>query len=493
MKMFEYCSCERAGIKTEYILRFLKFFEEYDIPVHSILMARGRSVFLECNYPPFSSDKLHRMYSVSKSFVSMAVGLALTEGLFSLDDKIIDFFPEYRNENTDEMYDAVTIRDMLTMRSNIASFNPWWQIYDDRVRAYYDQKTAKAPGTLFYYDSMGSYLLGCIVEKLTGKTFLSYLKEKVLSKMGFSDESYTIYAPGKYTLGDSGVLCTPRDLLIFARFIMDGGVYDGVRYIDEIFMKNAVSKQVDCNIEGVFSKYKSHGYGYLIWKMPNDGFALVGMGGQLAVCDVAHDIIFVITADCQASDDVARELILDHLYNDIISNIEPQSLCENEKAKSVLAGFLASQKLVCQKGDPSSAISSSVSLKKYLLQKNPLGIECFSLYFEEEKGVLVYQKNGAKKHLEFGIGKNVLCDIPCDTKNTDVAGKTEQGSYCAACSGAWVSDNEFALKIQITDTYLGCLNVRFSFKGKCVCVCMKKSGQYILSGYEGYFIGKEEE
>jgi len=340
---------------------------------------------------------------------------------------------------------------------------------------------------------MGSYLLGCIVEKLTGKTFLSYLKEKVLSKMGFSDESYTIYAPGKYTLGDSGVMCTPRDLLIFARLIMDGGVFDGVRYIDEDYMKNAVSKQVDCNADGVFSKYKSHGYGYLIWKMPNDGFALIGMGGQLAVCDVKHDLIFVMTADCQASDAVARELILDHFYNDIIENISDAALCENKTAQDELCDYIKSQKLVCQKGKPVSALSHKVSLKKYLIQKNPLGIECFSLYFEAEKGVLVYQKDGAKKRIEFGICKNVLCDLPCDMRNSDVAGEMVQGSYSAACSGAWVSDSEFALKIQITDTYLGSLNVRFSFNGGIVSVCMKKSGQYILSGYEGYYIGKEGE
>jgi len=203
--------------------------DDKHMKTHSIIMAKGDKIFAECYYSPIDSKFLQRMYSVSKTFVAVAVGLAMTEGLIDMDDSIVKYFPEYRTENTDEYFDECTIRNMLSMQSNLQSFTPWWGKFDSRIEAYYTQKTCKIPGTLFWYDSMGSFLLGCIIEKITGKTFLEYLKEKVLLKIGFSKESYTLREPDGYTVGDSGIMCTSRDLLIFARFIMNKGAWDGVQ------------------------------------------------------------------------------------------------------------------------------------------------------------------------------------------------------------------------------------------------------------------------
>ena len=308
--MFKKITPERAGISSKNVLDFIKSLEKYRLMTHSIIMAKGNDIFTECYYEPFNSDFEHRMYSVSKSFVSVAVGLAVTEKIIKLEDKIIDYFPEYRNENTDELYDETTIADMLTMQSNVATFVQWWGKYDDRIQSYYQNKSTKVPGTMFWYDSVGSYLLGCIVEKVTGKTFLEYLKESFLLDMGFSKKSYTLFSSEGYTLGDSGVICTARDLLIFARFVMNMGEYNGKQYIDRDFMRDAITKQVDNDVAGSFAPYETNGYGYLIWMLPNKDFAFIGMGDQIAVCNTKHDFIFVITSDNQSDSTVSRTIIL---------------------------------------------------------------------------------------------------------------------------------------------------------------------------------------
>ena len=232
---------ERAGISSEKVLRFFQNLESYEMPLHSAILSKGDEIYAESYYAPFHEKFLHRMYSVSKTFVAVAIGAAVTEGLITLDDAIIDHLPEYKNEQSDEFQARCTVRDMLRMKSNIATVVAWWGNFPGRADAYYSMATSKVPGTAFYYDSIGSFLLGCVIEKLTGKPFLEYLKEKVLRHIGFSEESYTLTEPGGYTVGDSGVMCTTRDLWLFARFIMKKGEWNGKQYVDRAFMEEAVS------------------------------------------------------------------------------------------------------------------------------------------------------------------------------------------------------------------------------------------------------------
>lgn len=99
--MFSKISPEKAGISSKNIANFINTLNSYNINTHSIIMAKGNNIIAESYYEPFGKDILHRMYSVSKSFVAIAIGLAEQEGLLSLDDKFIYYFPEYQNENTD--------------------------------------------------------------------------------------------------------------------------------------------------------------------------------------------------------------------------------------------------------------------------------------------------------------------------------------------------------------------------------------------------------
>ena len=277
--MFEKVKPEDVGISSSKVLEYIKTLDSYKLRTHSIIMARGNMIFAECYYKPFDKNFKHRMYSVSKSFVGIAVGVAEQEGLLSLDDKFMDYFPEYRNENVNERFDEATIRDMLSMQTFMVDYGVWWG-EPDRAEAYFTKSSRQIPGTNFYYDSSGSFMLGCLVEKVTGKPFLEYLKEKVLLDIGFSKDSYCLLAPGGHSHGDSGVMCTARDLLVFARLLMNKGEYDGKRYINKEFMSAAISKQTETDGNNLIASFDSYGYGYFIWKAPRNGFYLSGMANQ---------------------------------------------------------------------------------------------------------------------------------------------------------------------------------------------------------------------
>ncbi len=488
--MFEKVSPEAVGVSSQKVLNFVKTLDDCRFRNHSIIMSKGDKIFFEEYYKPFNKDFLHRMYSTSKSFVAVAIGLAITEGLVKLDDVIVDYFPEFKNENIDEYYEECTIRDMLCMSSNIASFTQWWGKYQSRVEAYYTLKTNKIPGTLFFYDSIGSFLLGCIIEKLTGKPFLEYLKEKVLLEIGFSKESYTLTEPGGYTVGDSGVVCTARDLLIFARLIMKKGQWNGKQYIDRKFMEDAVSLQTTNDLDGMAKHFRNQGYGYLIWKSHPDGFSLVGLGDQLAVCDQKHDLCFVITSDNQA-DGSARRVIYHEFYYHFLPEVKDMPLAENKEALQELEEYANNASLVCQYGEKTSIFAEKVSGVTYTMQDNPLKISSFKL--DLGKNVLEIQRDDKKIELAFSVGENKIEQFSLgDRAVADKMGFREEGTYTCANSGAWVEENQFSIMVQVIDTYFGGLYISIGFKDDRASLSLRTSGQYVFSDVaSGFAIGKK--
>ena len=481
-------SPEQAGISSSKVLEFMKVLEDYKLNTHSIIMARGNDIFAEAYYAPIDANFKHRMYSVSKSFIAIAVGLAEQEGVLSLDDKLMKYFPEYRNEFTDSGYEEATIRDMLTMRSCMAQCANWWG-EADRAKAYFSLPSNQIPGTNFYYDSAGSFLLGCLVEKLTGKPFLEYLKEKILLDIGFSKDSYCLLAPGGFSHGDSGVMCTTRDLLIFARFVMNLGVWNGKRYINEEFMRAAISKQTDNDVTGEITGYGNHGYGYLIWKAPRDGFAFVGMADQLAICDPQTDFIFVITSENMMSSDASRMLIYHELYKTIIGNLG-ETLPENEKEYAELKEYMASRKMIALTGGMESSIKEKISGKVYKLEANPMGITTLKVTMDGDTGVLEYTNAEGLNNIRFGMGYNEFGRFPGKKRMSLMASVYEDGDYACGASAIWCEEAKLHIMVRITDTYLGTLSIVLGYKDDRVSVTMTKRAQRILDDYNGHAVGR---
>ena len=290
---------EECGISSSHVLAFYKELELYGLSTNAVIMSRGDSIFTECYWAPFHQNFLHRMYSVSKSFVAIAIGLCQQDGLLSLSDPLTRFFPEYQHLPVPH---NATIREMLTMTTNIETSKSWFRSgTTDRTAFYFERPIQKHPGTLFHYDSMGSYVLGVVVEKLTNKSLLDYLQDKILRDIGFSPNAYFLQCPGGHSWGDSGLMCTARDLWLFARFVLNKGSWNGKRYLDEKYISDATSCQISNDPYGFFNYHSMHGYGYQFWCAPDGCFAAKGMGLQLAFCDPRHDFILIVNSNNQGN------------------------------------------------------------------------------------------------------------------------------------------------------------------------------------------------
>ena len=226
---FEKVIPEDVGISSTGLISFARKLEYNNIPMHSIIVMRHGKICMESYYAPYSRNTLHRMFSVTKSFVSLAIGLLADEGRISLDDHIADYFPEKQPETGVHPYmQMLTIRQMLTMRT--CHDKNAYKIGDspDWVGSFFTVTPDHVPGTNFSYDTASTHTLGALVEKLTGMELLDYLRTKFLDELGFSKEAFILKSPdGKVSMGGSGMCATPQDILKVMYIVSQNGRLDG--------------------------------------------------------------------------------------------------------------------------------------------------------------------------------------------------------------------------------------------------------------------------
>lgn len=241
---FEKTTPESVGIPGDSVIRFTKRLAARRIPMHSLLLMRHDKLFFEGYYTPCDAGTLHRMFSVSKSFTAIAVGLLAEEGRLSLDDPIIRHFPEKLPEHVHPWIAAMTIRDMLMMRSCHAATTYKLDMSTDWVESYFTTPPTHPAGTLFHYDTSAPHTLCALAEKMTGLSMLDYLKKK-LEPLGLSEQSYMLKDPFGVSMGGSGLVALSTDLLKFGYFIAHRGNVLGHQLLSPAFIDDAVSHLSD--------------------------------------------------------------------------------------------------------------------------------------------------------------------------------------------------------------------------------------------------------
>lgn len=486
----EFAVPEEMGISTENILAYIKHLEERSLAMHDILIMRRGKIVCEAYWKPFHKDFLHRMYSVTKSFVGIAVGFLEQDGLVSLDDKISKYFPEEIKNQKDENMRNQTIRDMLMM-ATAKTERPWFTARtDDRVQYYFsnDLPDSRPAGTIFQYDSSGTFVLGAMVERLTGKTLMEYLNGKLFKKIGVSEKAYMLKCPGGHSWSDSALICTPRDLMKTAQFVMNKGKWNGEQILNEKYVTDATSALI-CNNDLNDTQCTSYGYGYYIWRTYDNSFAFVGMGCQFAVCVPDKEIVFVCNADNQGKS-YGYQTIIDNLFDMVIRPATDLPLPKNEKAEKELADYISSLTLHVAKGAESAPIQRKISDKTYIMNDNPMGIEKIRFTFSGNEGTMFYTNAQGDKELKFGICKNVFGEFPQDGYADEIGSQKGKRRYKCASSAAWEGENNLVITVQIIDTYFGNINMHFGFKDNEVGVFMIKTAEDFLDEYQGYAGGK---
>ena len=489
-----------VGISAKYIKKYMSLLKRYNSSTHSVIMARGNKIFFEHYTKPFDKDFSHRMYSVTKSFVSIAIGFLVEDGVISLDDKIVKFFPEDIPENLLENVKNQTVRDMLMMSTGyISKRNNWFKARpDDRVKFYFEtsvdapddseEEISRIPGRFFEYDSNGSFILGAMVERVTGKSLAEFLYEKLFDKIGVTSARF-LKCPGGHSWSDSALLCTPLDMLKVARFVLNYGEWQGEQILSSDYLKEATSKQIDNAMNGI-PQFNAMGYGYKFWRTWQDSFFFNGMGNQFIICVPHKDLILVHTGDNQGYD-LAKSVIIDRFFEEIVDNIDIKEIPDDTQNEKELAEYSDNFSLYALEGEKTSPIIDKINGKTYILNENPMGIKKLQFKFSGDKGSFIYENAQGKKELPFKLCENEYCIFPEEGYSLDVGSKPASGNfYKCACSAAFTNEDTFGIMVQAIDDYFGRLYMAFNFKDDTVALNFTKTAEDFFNEYEGYADGK---
>ena len=498
--MFKYTTPESCGISSEHIKKYVSLLEKHGLSTHNVIIARGNDIVFEQYWEPFHAALTHRLYSVTKSFVSIAIGFLLDEGKLSLDDRITDHFKNDTTENLLENVKEQTVRNMLMMSTGFPTARGnWFADKGDRVKFYFNRgsgetdqnrEISRIPGAFFEYDSNGSFILGTLVERITGKTLLEYLREKLFDKIGVSDSIRCLKCPGGHSWTDSAILSTPLDLLKVARFTLNYGSWDGQQLLSEKYLKDATSALIDNSADGNVSS-QSFGYGYQFWRTWQDSFFFNGMGCQLAVCVPHKDMILIYNGDNQGNA-LAKSVIIDRFFDEIVDTANDTPLPKNEKAEGELLDYCKGLKLFSASGKAFSKTAALVGGKEYTLGKNPMGLIKVRFTFDGDEGVFEYENARGRKRLPFGLCKNVFTKFP-ESYSDEIGSHVKEGhEYRSAVSAAWREEDLLGITVQAIDDYFGRLYLaaRFLKDGRIALQCTKTAEDF-FNGYAGYAEGKE--
>ncbi len=317
---FERAIPEETGISSKKILNILKELDQKEVPMHSLLIMRKDKLIFEKYYAPYEANTLHRMFSITKSFTALAIFLLAQEGRLSLDDRICDYFPEYVTEDTHEYIRMMTIRNLLEMRTCHASTTYKVNMKSDWVESFFIVPPTHKPGTVFHYDTSAAHTLCALAEKLTGGDMLDYLKDRLLKHVDFSTNSYLVKDPFGVSIGGSGLMATPMDILKVLYILdKDGTIRCSDGQVRDLLSKELIEKATsnisDTLMTGPLPS-ESQGYGMQIWRNEKGGFVLYGMGGQLAISIPSEDILVMTTADTQGMQG-GNQVIYDAIYRNL--------------------------------------------------------------------------------------------------------------------------------------------------------------------------------
>lgn len=493
---------EEAGLSANNIVEFIDSVKERKINLHSFMLVRDGKIFTEAYYKPIDKQFCHRLYSASKSYVSLAVGLLVTEGKVSVQDKILTYFPQYAQ--ADDPYGwlrDLTIEHLLMMTfpgtgddywrkaTCTPAMRPCALLPNDWTKEFFGnrQRWEKPNGTLWSYHSAATNVLNELVERLTGKDFLTYLRP-VFDKIGVSKKIKCVQTPDGFSWGGSGVICSLRDFAKVGEFLLNKGNVNGEQLIDREYMEKATSKMVDI----IFDGYQHHcvGYGYQIWVHPY-GYGMRGMGSELVYCFPDKNFLFVCQADTYAPNN-SYEFMLYHELVDKLYKPMGDKLPENKQANEYLQEKLNNSSLLCGYGKATSPYMQKVDGQTYELSNNAMGIRWIRLHFEKSSGVFVYENERGQKEIPFGLERFVEFDFP-ETHYYDmqVCKEGNRKLHAVAC-GSWTMEHRLMIRVNVIDNSIGNVGMVFEFYENSVAVRFQKWAEAYLGEYEGFAVGRKK-
>jgi CubicO group peptidase (beta-lactamase class C family) len=458
---FERVTPEAVGISSKAIGNLLDKLENggYTEP-HGLMIMRHNKVCAEGWWSPYAPGMRHGLQSHTKTYAATAVGIAYTEGILKLDERIIDIFPDEAPENPSENLKKLTVHHVLCMGCGMDEM-PRPSV--DWIRDFLAIPVNHEPGTTYMYNSTGSTLLGAIVRKKTGLGLHDYLKPRLFDKIGIdADNLRWLCMPDGMEIGGGGLYATTEDNLRLIKLYADGGVWNGERILAEDYVKKATALQNESATEEKVNppaKDNFVGYGYQIWMCrPKGVYRADGAMGQFSIVVPDKDMIIAITENASGSTGgVGPQKVLDAMW-EFLDEITSDKALPEDEASDALKRRMAALAIPNPAFAPFAPQRPVINGKKFKVTegvftfgdamlfmmgggKMPAGIEEFTFSFSSYSGRLDFVQEGKASSIEIALDGS-------RTRNIIGSG----AATIALVSGAWISSDTFRLTLRWIET-----------------------------------------
>ena len=334
-------SPEAQGVSSAAVLAFIEAADQEIDALHSVMIIRHGQVITEGWWTPYAEQSPHMLFSLSKSFTSTAVGLAISEGKFSLDDPILKFFPESAPESPSANLRAMRVRDLLRM--NTGQETEPARPKDQSWKASFLQHPVRfKPGTHFLYNTSATYMLSAIVQKTTGQTVLDYLRPRLFDPLGIPNPTWDL-SPEGISTGGFGLKIRTEDIARLGILYLQKGQWQGRQIVPAAWVEAATSLQTS-NGSSPDSDW-DQGYGYQFWRCRNGAFRGDGAYGQYCIVMPEPDTVVAITSGVRD-----MQSVLNLVWQKLLPALGTGTLPENPEAHSKLQQKLKGLTLAHPKG-----------------------------------------------------------------------------------------------------------------------------------------------
>ena len=317
---------EAMGLSSQAILDFLKAVQKHEM--HSFMLLKGGKVICERWWEPFGSNYRHQMFSLSKSFTSTAIGMAVEEGLLTVDTLLADIFTqefEQIGERMDEEVRGMTIKNLLIMSTGM-EYEAWdkgavlWGNTAEEHRdvnhiiSFLSAHIKEKPGEVFRYSTIATFMLSAALTRLTGQTVRDYLQPRLFEPLGITDLYWRTDEGSGATVGGFGLNINTEGVAKFGQFLLQKGMWQGKQLVSQAWIEEATAKHIDNSNERTGDW--ALGYGYQFWRCrPEGAYRGDGMFGQYCIVLPKEDMVIAATSNGD------MQQVLD-LFWDMIDNLK---------------------------------------------------------------------------------------------------------------------------------------------------------------------------
>lgn len=431
------CAPEAVGIPSQAVLQFVNEVEEKISEMHSFMLLRHGKVAAEGWWAPYAPSRRHILFSLTKSFTSTAVGLAVAEGRLSVIDPVVSFFPEYVPADASDNLKNMRVRQLLSMSTGHqedATGPMIEQGGEDWVKGFFGLPVENKPGTHFVYNSAASYILGAIVQRVTGMTMREYLMPRLFEPLGIEDPEWET-CPRGVNLGGWGLSVRTEDIARFGQLYLQKGMWGGKRILPESWVEEATSKQVSNG----FSPESDwdQGYGYQFWRCRHNAYRGDGAFGQYCIVMPDQDAVLAITSG--VSD---MQAVMNLVWDILLPAMGSKKLKSDRSSHTALKRKLAGLAYAPPAGRKSVSTVKRVTGRRFTFEPNEWGLQEGVLEFGANRCVLRILNPAGDHSVTCGLGKWV----------EGVTTLFSEGEAPVAASAVWSGPHTLTLSLRMYTT-----------------------------------------